>query len=67
MSTEMKNGVEACSNCGCLLCIQKRGVNGDTRRRKTEQIEIALNPEPALDVNEVLCAGCGEVLWNADQ
>lgn len=49
-----------CAGCGGLLCVQVR----DRRTNAvTEKIAVALQPAPAEDIDYVLCASCGALLW----
>lgn len=59
-TVEMVNGILGCAECGGLLCVQLRGRRSND---VTEKICVAMQPRPAGDIERVLCASCGRVLW----
>lgn len=57
--TVERNGLLACAACEALLCVVVRNKRG-LREGITHH---ELQPQPAADVDRVVCAGCGALLW----
>lgn len=60
-----RDGRPSCDHCGSLVCIAYKPDRPD-QTGHFGSIGSKATPEPASDIIEVLCAACGETIWEKD-